>query len=84
MVSPHAFYEALEYEAQIHSFPLPHGISITEIMKTWTENAGYPLITVSRDAKNNAITIQQVSQDAKNFPSKRTHLFFTRLYQGKV
>lgn len=40
---------------------LPPNTSISDIMSTWTEQRGYPKLTVTRDLANNKVIIKQVS-----------------------
>lgn len=51
-----AFVKATSYGAT----NLPPHTSISEIMKTWTENIGYPLITIARCYHHGEVTIKQV------------------------
>ncbi|XP_065214212.1 aminopeptidase N-like [Planococcus citri] len=60
-VTPADLFNALKYQNNIDSFPLPAEISIIDVMKTWIENDGYPLIRVDRNYQNGSVEIEQVS-----------------------
>lgn len=40
---------------------MPPHFSIVDVMKTWTENIGYPVLNVKRNIQNKIIEIEQVS-----------------------
>ncbi|XP_065222050.1 aminopeptidase N-like [Planococcus citri] len=51
-----AFDEQVELDSLSH---LPPHVSASDIMKTWSENTGYPLITVTRSYERGEINITQ-------------------------
>lgn len=60
LVTPDDLFSALKYQSDIDSFPLPPHFSIVDVMKTWTENQGYPLLNLARNYQNGNIEIEQV------------------------
>lgn len=58
-------------EKQIHQdkikLNLPASVTITSVMESWTNQAGYPLVTVSRERKTNNVIIEQVCQTSRRF-----------------
>lgn len=47
---------------------LPSDMNFKKIMEPWLNFDGYPLVTVTRDYKNNYITIKQVSMPSLCLP----------------
>ena len=52
-----ALQDALEAAGKLDL--LPPGISVKQVMDTWTLQTGYPLVRVSR--RNNTLTLSQVN-----------------------
>lgn len=57
-VTPENLWIAFENALFDDDFVLAKNLTITEIMKSWTEQPGYPLVEISK--VNNAFTITQV------------------------
>lgn len=51
-------WESLKDVTQAGTLPL--GVTFEEMMDTWVEQPGYPLITATRDYKTKAVTFKQV------------------------
>lgn len=62
-VTPDDLWAAFEEQIHDKDVLLPQGMTITSIMKSWTENRGYPLIKVRRIANGKMVNIiiEQVS-----------------------
>ena len=54
------FWHAMNQQARADSV-LPIGIDVKSIMDTWTTQAGFPLITITRNYATGVNRIQQVS-----------------------
>ncbi|XP_065223351.1 aminopeptidase N-like [Planococcus citri] len=61
--------DAFDIESQRFPVNVPPRLSITEIMKGWTENNGYPLISVNRSYDDGKINITQSPHTVRKFPS---------------
>lgn len=58
-VTPNELWIAFENVLIDNDFKLDEDISVTQYMKSWTEQAGYPLVTIAR--VNNTFIITQVN-----------------------
>lgn len=63
VADPSHLYDAFEKQMQKEGKSLPHGIKITSVFKKFSEQIGYPCVTVSRhrNGQNFDIEIKQVS-----------------------
>lgn len=60
-VRPEILFNAFVKSTSYSAPNLPPHTSIFEIMKTWTENIGYPLITIARCYHHGEVTIKQTT-----------------------
>jgi len=58
-VTPEQLWIALENVLYDNEFDLGDNLTITQYMKSWTEQAGYPLVTIVKE--NNTFIITQVN-----------------------
>lgn len=56
--TPKQLWTAFESVLSANGFDLGANVTVTEFMKSWTEQAGYPLLTVTRE--NNSLVVVQV------------------------
>lgn len=47
-VGPEALYSAFESTVHEYDFDFGQGVTVTSFMKQWTEQAGYPMIDVTK------------------------------------
>lgn len=47
-VVPDVLFAAFEYTISEYKFDFGQGVTVTNFMKQWTEQAGYPMINVSK------------------------------------
>ncbi|XP_065214890.1 aminopeptidase N-like [Planococcus citri] len=75
LVSPNDLFESLKYQSDLSSFPLPPHISIIDVMKTWTENIGYPVINIKRFSESKTIEMKQETykshEASTSFPNQK-------------
>lgn len=57
--TPEQLWIALENVLYDNEFDLGDNLTITQYMKSWTEQAGYPLVTIVKE--NNTFIITQVN-----------------------
>lgn len=57
-MEPDDLWQALQEQAEKDRIPLP--TTVKEIMDTWTNQMGYPLINVTRDYVTGNVTVSQV------------------------
>lgn len=66
--NPTQLYNSFDRRVKNAKLKLP--TTVNNIMETWTSDAGYPLITVTRDTKNSSIIVSQkhflTSEDYRN------------------
>lgn len=55
-VTPENLWMAFEYVLKDTNFTLDENINVTQYMKTWTEQPGYPLVKVNRVNKTFVVT----------------------------
>ncbi|XP_065214648.1 aminopeptidase N-like [Planococcus citri] len=67
-VLPSHLFEAFDEIIPYSSLSMPEHISISDIMRLWSENVGYPLITVSRCYHHGKVSISQTT-----YKSQRAH-----------
>ena len=63
MTQEHLF-DAFDLVTSYRSASIPPHVSASEIMGSWTENIGYPLIIVSRCYHHGEVTIKQVEKNS--------------------
>lgn len=82
-VVPAHFYEALDEQSYRDSPSLPQHVSASQVMKSWTENIGFPLISVTRDYETGKIKIEQVNiHFSNNTCTRRFQLRIIFLFQS--
>lgn len=59
MAAPHDLFRAFDTVSANAVFPLPTDVSVSTVLKTWTEEAGYPVVTLNKLA-NGTIVVTQV------------------------
>jgi len=47
-VDPDVLFAAFEYTISEYKFDFGQGVTVSDFMKQWTEQAGYPMINVSK------------------------------------
>lgn len=57
-VTPEELWIAFESTLIDNNYELDNNISVTQYMRSWTEQAGYPLVNIIRE--NNTFVITQV------------------------
>ncbi|XP_034247408.1 aminopeptidase N-like [Thrips palmi] len=57
--SPDGLFRAMNVEAVAASSPLPPNTDFATMAKTWTEQAGVPVVTVTRNTAQGAVTLTQ-------------------------
>jgi len=60
-VTPNELWNELENVLYENNFDLGDNFTVTQFMKSWTEQAGYPLIKISKE--NDTFVITQVIID---------------------
>lgn len=61
VVEPELLWKEFDLQAYRDSPHIPPHVKVSQIMRTWTENIGYPLITVKRNYTTGKVEITQVS-----------------------
>lgn len=69
---PIELWEIFDYVLYDADYVLEDGITVNKYMKLWTEQPGYPLITV-KSASDGSFVASQVMQNLK---SKKNHTVF--------
>ncbi|XP_065214647.1 aminopeptidase N-like [Planococcus citri] len=67
-VVPAHLFEAFDEQTSYTTVALPEHTSISDIMKPWTENIGYPLVTVSRCYHHGKVSITQTTYKSPRAP----------------